>query len=168
MTARGRDRSDSRTCWSWDEITTHGTLLQTTVQLQPDIERPPTSCPAVQPEYIIVWPQWSSVERRLFEATEERHAQFRPDADEFSGRSGSAVDERDDVLVAGQDDDRLVVPNRTLAACVREISVTVEGGLDDPYCLQYDGRVTWWPADPLTSRRSGHYCRRSSEGLHRI
>jgi len=51
--------------------------------------------------------------------------------------AGLAVDKYENILVADQHNDRLLVLDRSLTSA-REISVTVDGGLKDPSSLWYD------------------------------
>jgi len=51
--------------------------------------------------------------------------------------AGLAVDEDENILVADQDNNRLLVLDRSLTSA-REMSVSVDGGLEGPITLWYD------------------------------
>jgi len=49
---------------------------------------------------------------------------------------GLAVDEDENILVADQDNDRVLMFDRSLPSA-REMSVSVDGGLEGPFTLWY-------------------------------
>jgi 6-phosphogluconolactonase (cycloisomerase 2 family) len=58
----------------------------------------------------------------------------------FNGPRRLSVDKNNEfILVADKDNNRIVILNRSLNSCARELNVmSVDGGLQEPYCLHFD------------------------------
>jgi len=121
------------------EFTTHGTLLHT-IQLQPDIELPRRVIELTNGQFVI------SHRGKLHRVclldvqgavVESYGGDEGSDLTRMSWPSGLAVDEHGNILVADQDNDRLLVLDHSLANA-HEMSVSVDGGLKRPHSLWYD------------------------------
>jgi len=121
------------------KFTTHGTLLLT-IQLQADIQFPNQVIHLSGGQFVI---SHSGTQRRVC-LVDDKGAVIRS----FGGTPGSgltkmnepaglAVDDHGNILVADQDNSRLLVLDPTLTSA-REMSVSVDGGLEEPYSLWYD------------------------------
>jgi len=121
------------------EFTTHGTLLQT-IQLQPDIEIPEQVVELNNGLFMIS----HMGNRHRVCLLDVKGAVVRsyggtPDSDltKMNGPAGLAVDKYENILVADEDNNRLLVLDRSLTSA-RKMSVTVDGGLKGPFSLWYD------------------------------
>jgi len=121
------------------QFTSHGTQLQT-IQLQPDIDSPSQVIQLSGGQFVI---SQSRTQHRVC-LVDGKGAVIRS----FGGTRGSgltkmnepeglAVDDHGNILVADQDNSRLLVLDPTLTSA-REMSVSVDGGLEGPYSLWYD------------------------------
>jgi len=121
------------------KFTTHGTLLLT-IQLQADIQFPNQVIQLSGGQFVI---SHSGTQRRVC-LVDDKGAVIRS----FGGTPGSgltkmnepvglAVDEHGNILVADQDNSRLLVLDPTLTSA-REMSVSVDESLEEPYSLWYD------------------------------
>ena len=120
------------------EFTTHGTLLQT-IQLQRDIQRPRRVVELSNGQFVIshigrhhrvcLLDVEGGVVRSYGEA-------WGSDLTKMDWPGDLAVDKRENILVADEFNNRLLVLRRSLFA--REMSVTVDGGLRRPSSLWYD------------------------------
>jgi len=121
------------------QFTTHGTLLQT-IQLQPDIEYPRQVVELSNGQFVsshigthhrVCLLDVKGAVVRSFGGT--------PDCDltKMNLPAGLAVDEDENILVADADNNRLLVLDRSLTSA-REMSVSVDGGLEHPFSLWYD------------------------------
>jgi len=121
------------------KFTTRGRLLRT-IQLQRDIEFPREVIQLSSGQFVI---SHSETQHRVC-LVDDRGAFVRS----FGGTRGSgltkmnvpwglAVDEHGNILVADSNNNRLLVLDPTLTSA-REMSVSVDGGLDRPYNLWYD------------------------------
>ena len=121
------------------QFTTHGTPLQT-IQLQPDVECPLQVVELSNGQFVI---SHTGIRHRVC-LLDVNGAVVRS----YGGTPGSnltkmnwpvglAVDEDENILVADAKNNRLLVLDRSLTSA-REMSVSVDGGLDGPYSLWYD------------------------------
>jgi len=122
------------------QFTTHGTQLQT-IQLQRDIELPRQAIQLSSGQFVIS--HGGGTQHRVC-LVDDKGAVVRS----FGGTPGSnltkmnapaglAVDEHGNILVADSCNNRLLVLDPTLTSA-REMSVSVDGGLEDPFSLWYD------------------------------
>jgi len=121
------------------QFTTHGTLLQT-IQLQPDIEYPVQVVALSNGQFVI---SHGGTHHRVC-LLDVKGAVVRSyggtlgsDLTKMNWPTGLAVDEDENILVADGDNNRLLVLDRSLTSA-REMSVSVDGGLQDPFSLCYD------------------------------
>ena len=121
------------------EFTTHGTLLQT-IQLQPDIEYPRRVVELSNGQFVI---NHTGAHHRVC-LLDDKGAVVRSyggtpgsDLTTMNCPRGLAVDENENILVADNDNNRLLVLDRSLTSA-REMSVSVDGGLKGPHSLWYD------------------------------
>jgi len=121
------------------KFTTHGTLLLT-IQLQADIQFPNQVIQLSGGQFVI---SHIGTQRRVC-LVDDKGAVIRS----FGGTPGSgltkmnepaglAVDEHGNILVADEDNSRLLVLDPTLTSA-REMSVSVDESLEEPYSLWYD------------------------------
>jgi len=122
------------------EFTTHGTLLQT-IQLQPDIEWPRRVVELSNGQFVIS--HLGKTHHRVclldVKGAVVRSYGGTPGSDltKMKCPVGLAVDENENILVAEQDNNRLLVLDRSLTSA-REMSVSADGGLKGPSSLCYD------------------------------
>jgi len=121
------------------EFTTHGTLLQT-IQLQPDIKYPRGVAELTSGQFVIS--HGGALHRVCL--LDVKGAVFRSygstlgsDPTKMNCPIGLALDKHGNILVADSDNNRLLVLDRSLTSA-HEMSVSVDGGLSDPYSLWYD------------------------------
>jgi len=122
------------------KFTTHGTLLQT-IQLQTDIEYPIQVVELSNGQFVI---SHTGIYRHRVCLLDVRGAVVRSyegtpgsDLTTMNWPVGLAVDKHGNILVADLFNNRLLVLDRSLTSA-REMSVSVDGGLDGPYSLWYD------------------------------
>ena len=122
------------------QFTTHGTQLRT-IQLQPDIELPRQAIQLSSGQFVI---SHSGGTQHRVCLVDDKGAVVRSfggtpgsDLTEMRAPAGLAVDEHGNILVADQDNSRLLVLDPTLTSA-RKMSVSVDGGLNRPYSLRYD------------------------------
>jgi len=122
------------------KFTTHGNKLQT-IQLQPDIDSPIQAIQLSSGQFVI---SHSGGTQRRVCLVDGKGAVVRSfggtpgsDLTEMRAPAGLAVDEHGNILVADELNNRLLVLDPTLTSA-REISVSVDGGLNRPYSLWYD------------------------------
>ena len=121
------------------KFTTHGTQLQT-IQLQPDIESPMQVIQLSSGQFVI---SHVGTQDRLClvdgKGAVARSFRGTPGSDltEMNDPVGLAVNEHGNILVADMFSNRLLVLDRSLTSA-REMSVSVDGGLDRPLSLWYD------------------------------
>ena len=120
-------------------FTTHGTLLQN-IQLQADVEYP---CHAVQlPTGQFLVSHFGSLHRVCLVGVDGAVVRS------YGGKMGSqltqmncprglSIDREGRVLVADEDNNRLLVIDQSLSSA-HEMSVCVDGGLKGPFSLWYD------------------------------
>jgi len=133
------------------EFTTHGTLVKT-IQLQSDIKRPIQVAQLSNGQFAVshIGPH-DLVCLVNVKGAVVRSYGGRPGSDltKMNRPAGLAVDKNENILVADQFNNRLLVLDRSLTSA-HEMSVTVDGGLRRPYSLWYDksrGRlyIGEWP-----------------------
>jgi len=113
------------------KFTTHGTLLQT-IQLQPDVKIPIQVAELSNGQFVIID---TGTHHRVY-LLDVKGAVVRS----FGGMNcpvDLAVDEDENILVADEFNNRLLVLDRSLTSA-REMSVSVDGGLEGPSSLWYD------------------------------
>ena len=122
------------------QFTTHGTQLRT-IQLQLRIEFPRQAIQLSSGQFVIS--HIGGTQHRVC-LVDDKGAVVRSfggtpgsDLTEMNEPAGLAVDEHGNILVADQDNNRLLVLDPTLTSA-REMSVSVDGGLNRPYSLWYD------------------------------
>ena len=122
------------------EFTSHGTLLLT-IQLQPDIGGPRQVIQLSNGQFVI---SHTGATRRRVCLLDDKGSVVRSfggtlgsDLTKMNGPVGLSVDKHGNVLVADSSSNRLLVLDRSLTSA-REMSVTVDGGLNDPWSLWYD------------------------------
>jgi len=122
------------------QFTTHGSLLRT-IQLQPDIELPRQAIQLSSGQFVI---SHSGGTQHRVCLVDDKGAVVRSfggtpgsDLTKMDAPAGLAVDEHGNILVADQLNHRLLVLDPTLTSA-REMSVSVDGGLDCPLSLWYD------------------------------
>jgi len=121
------------------QFTTHGTLLQT-IQLQSDIEWLRQAVKLSNGQFVIGDPgRHHRVCLLDVKGAVVRSYGGTPGSGltKMKGPAGLAVDEDENILVADRNNNRLLVLDRSLTSA-REMSVSVDGGLKDPYSLCYD------------------------------
>jgi len=122
------------------QFTTHGTLLQT-IQLQPDIEWLRQVVELSNGQFVIGDAGTYCHRVCLLDVKGAVVRSYGgtpgPDLTKMNGPAGLAVDEDENILVADMNNNRLLVLDRSLTSA-REMSVSVDGGLKDPYSLCYD------------------------------
>ena len=122
------------------QFTTHGTLLQT-IQLQPGIEEPRQVVELSSGQFVIS--HTGTYHHRVclldVKGTVVRGYGGTPGSDltTMNCPAGLAVDEHGNILVADRDNNRLLVLDRSLTSA-REMSVSIDGGLQGPWSLWYD------------------------------
>jgi len=121
------------------QFTTHGTLLQT-IQLQPDIECPVQVVELPNGQFVI---SHIGTHHRVC-LLDVKGAVVRcyggtrgSDLTTMNMPAGLAVDKHGNILVADQFNNRLLVLDCSLTSA-REMSVSVDGGLQGPFSLWYD------------------------------
>jgi len=121
------------------QFTTHGTPSQT-IQLQPDIEYPRRVVELSNGQFVI---NHTGAHHRVC-LLDDKGAVVRSyggtpgsDLTTMNCPRGLAVDENENILVADNDNNRLLVLDRSLTSA-REMSVSVDGGLKGPHSLWYD------------------------------
>jgi len=121
------------------KFTTHGTQLQT-IQLQPDIDSLSQVIQLSGGQFVI---SHIGTQHRVC-LVDGKGAVIRSfggtpgsDLTKMDEPAGLAVDDHGNILVADQDNSRLLVLDPTLTSA-REMSVSVDGGLEGPYSLWYD------------------------------
>jgi len=121
------------------QFTTHGTLLQA-INLQSDIDVPRQVAELSNGQLVISHTgRHHSVSLLDVKGAVVRRYKGTKGSDltKMNWPAGLAVDKHGNILVADQSNNRLLVLNRSLtSAC--EMSVSVDGGLEDPYSLWYD------------------------------
>jgi len=121
------------------QFTTHGTLLQT-IQLQPNIGRPRRLVELSNGQFVI---SYTGKQHRVclldVKGAVVRSFGGTPGSDltKMNCPAGLAVDEDENILVADEFNNRLLVLDRSLTSA-REMSVSADGGLKGPYSLWYD------------------------------
>ena len=122
------------------QFTTRGKLLRT-IQLQPDIGSPRQAIQLSRGQFVI---SHSGGTQHRVCLVDDKGAVVRSfggtpgsDLTEMRAPAGLAVDEHGNILVADQDNSRLLVLDPTLTSA-RKMSVSVDGGLNRPYSLRYD------------------------------
>jgi len=121
------------------KFTTHGTLLQT-IQLQPDIECPVQVAELSNGQFVI---SRTGTHHRVclldVKGAVVRSYGGTPGSDltTMNYPAGLAVDKHGSILVADELNNRLLVLDRSLTSA-REMSVSVDGGLQGPFSLCYD------------------------------
>jgi len=122
------------------QFTTHGTQLRT-IQLQPDIELPRQAIQLSSGQFVI---SHSGGTQHRVCLVDDKGAVVRSfggtpgsDLTKMDAPAGLAVDDHGNILVADQLNHRLLVLDPTLTSA-REMSVSVDGGLDCPLSLWYD------------------------------
>ena len=122
------------------QFTTRGRLLQT-IQLQLRIELPRQVIQLSSGQFVISHSGGTQHRVCLVDGKGAVVRSFggTPGSDltKINKPAGLAVDEHGNILVADQDNNRLLVLDPTLASA-REMSVSVGGGLEDPLSLWYD------------------------------
>jgi len=121
------------------EFTTHGTLLQT-IQLQQDIEFPRRVTELTSGQFVI---SHIGTQHRvcLLDVQGAVVGSYggAPGSDltKMKCPAGLAVDRHENIIVADMNNNRLLVLDRSLTSA-HEMSVSVDGGLKEPYSLWYD------------------------------
>jgi len=134
------------------QFTTHGSLLRT-IQLQPDIILPSQVIQLSSGQFVVshtvdtqhrvcLVDDKGAVVRSYAgtRGSDDVFNRYRPSLevlDEMNVRKGLAVDEHGNILVADVFNNRLLVFDPTLTSA-REMSVSVDGGLDNTLSLWYD------------------------------
>jgi len=122
------------------KFTTHGTQLQT-IQLQPDIELPRQAIQLSSGQFVISHSGGTQHRVCLVDGKGAVVRSFggTPGSDltKINEPEGLAVDEHGNILVADSCNNRLLMLDPTLTS-TREMSVSVDGGLEDPLSLWYD------------------------------
>jgi len=123
------------------EFTTHGTLLHT-IQLQPDIKYPRQVTELTSGQFVISCGVYETLHRVCLldvqGAVVGSYGGTRSsDLTKMNQPAGLAVDKHGNILVADQNNNRLLVLNRSLTSA-HEMSVSVDGGLKRPCSLWYD------------------------------
>ena len=122
------------------QFTTHGTRLRT-IQLQPDIEFPSHVIQLSSGQFVI---SHSGGTQHRVCLVDGKGAVVRSfggtrgsDLTKMNEPAGLAADDHGNILVADKLNNRLLVLDPTLTSA-REMSVSVDGGLEDPLSLWYD------------------------------
>jgi len=120
-------------------FTTRGTLLQN-IQLQADIKRPRHAVQLPTGQFLVS--HYGSLHRVCLVGVDgavvrSYGGQAGSQLTQMNGPEGLAVDREGRVLVADQNNNRLLVIDQSLSSA-HEISVCVDGGLKGPYSLWYD------------------------------
>jgi len=121
------------------EFTTHGTLLQT-IQLQPDIEDPEQVVELTSGQFVI---SHTGTHHRVClldvhgAVVQSYGSTPGSDLTKMSKPRGLTVDKHGNILVADKGNNRLLVLDRSLTSA-HEMSVSVDGGLNEPFSLWYD------------------------------
>jgi len=121
------------------EFTTHGTLLQT-IQLQTDFEYPEQVVELSNGQLMI---SHTGMPHRVclvdVKGAVVRSYGKRPGSDmtKLLFPAGLVVDKYENILVADEHNNRVLVLDRSLTSA-REMSVTVDGGLKGPFSLWYE------------------------------
>ena len=121
------------------QFTTHGTLLQA-INLQSDIDVPRQVAELSNGQLVISHTErHHSVSLLDVKGAVVRSYGGTPGSDltKMKCPVGLAVDENENILVAEQDNNRLLVLDRSLTSA-HEMSVSVDGGLKGPFNLWYD------------------------------
>ena len=116
------------------EFTTHGTLLQN-IQLQLDAN--PWHAIHLQSGQFVVscWGSWHGV--CLVDVKGSVILSYGGQPKEMNNPRGLAMDKHGNILVADMSNNRLLVLDRSLTSA-HEMSVSVDGGLNEPFSLWYD------------------------------
>ena len=123
----------------FQEFTTHGALLQT-IQLQSDIKRPIQVVALSNGQFMI---SHTGTNHRVcvldVKGAVVRSYGGTPGSDltKMNYPGGLAVDKNENILVADEHNNRLLVLDRSLTIA-HEMSVAFDGGLKGPYSLWYD------------------------------
>ena len=121
------------------EFTTHGTLLQT-IQLQPDTEWPRRVVELSNGQFVIsdtgTHPRVCLLDVKGA-VVGSYGGTPGSDLTKMNWPVGLAVDKPENILVADENNNRLLVLDRSLTSA-REMSVSVDGGLKGPRSLCYD------------------------------
>jgi len=117
------------------EFTTHGTLLHT-IQLQPDIDDPRHVTELTSGQFVIS--HGGKHDRVcLLDVQGAVVRSYGSALTKMSSPRGLTVDKHDNFLVADWGNNRLLVLDRSLTSA-HVMSVSVDGGLKEPYSLWYD------------------------------